>query len=478
MSRTPRNADVHAVVEQFHETLLSLCEQVMSGATAADFEHDFAQEMTRIGLAALEVLFKSAGEGDFGEAIEVKLDGQVRVFRRRMLVKRDLLTCFGKIEGLSRHLYVDEAGRQLYPLDAQLQLSIKNVTPLLQKWICLLAVGDELARVGDLLQQLRGVAVCTRTIRNTTLHRAEGSWEFLAEIKPAQAEPGTLVIASADGKGVTRRREGEPSARKKLTGGQKRGKKKMATVGVAFSIEPREHDVDAIARMEESCEPTPRPRPQAKSVRGHLTDRDRVLADLRRHVLAMLRPGMPLIINIDGCPKLESAIQAAFADLEPLILLDWYHLSEYIWGAVKALYSDQAGRDKRYEKLCRLLLAGKVSSAIASLKQTMTKKKPRSTRLIEKAIKYMNSHRHLMGYPQAIRLGAPIASGAVEGACNHLLNDRLNKSGMRWGLEGGQAVIDLRAMHISGVLSEHHEWSVKREAKELHGWFETFSRAA
>ena len=45
--------------------------------------------------------------------------------------------------------------------------------------------------------------------------------------------------------------------------------------------------------------------------------------------------------------------------------------------------------------------------------------------------------------------GLPIGTGVVEGACGHLVKDRMEQSGMRWTKTGAQAVLDLRAVRMA-----------------------------
>ena len=48
-----------------------------------------------------------------------------------------------------------------------------------------------------------------------------------------------------------------------------------------------------------------------------------------------------------------------------------------------------------------------------------------------------------------------LAAGVIEGACRHLVKDRMKRSGMRWTLEGAQAMLDLRAMRQSSWKQFH-----------------------
>jgi hypothetical protein len=56
-----------------------------------------------------------------------------------------------------------------------------------------------------------------------------------------------------------------------------------------------------------------------------------------------------------------------------------------------------------------------------------------------------------------------MGTGVIEGACGHLVNDRLEPSGMRWTTGGAQAVLDLQAVRLnghgetSGPFHRHHQ---------------------
>jgi len=57
--------------------------------------------------------------------------------------------------------------------------------------------------------------------------------------------------------------------------------------------------------------------------------------------------------------------------------------------------------------------------------------------------------------PTALNKGRPIATGSVEGACRHLIGDRLDITGARWGLADAEAVLKLRAVHTNDDLDDH-----------------------
>lgn len=70
---------------------------------------------------------------------------------------------------------------------------------------------------------------------------------------------------------------------------------------------------------------------------------------------------------------------------------------------------------------------------------------------------YFESHRKRMKYDEYLAEGDPIATGVIEGACRHLVKDRLERSGMRWTQAGAQALLNLRALRQSSNWDEFHQ---------------------
>ncbi|EIC21507.1 hypothetical protein Thi970DRAFT_01719, partial [Thiorhodovibrio frisius] len=71
---------------------------------------------------------------------------------------------------------------------------------------------------------------------------------------------------------------------------------------------------------------------------------------------------------------------------------------------------------------------------------------------IDKAADYIDNNRERLEYDQALALGLPIATGVIEGACRHLVKDRMDLTGARWGLARAEAILKLRSLKISGDL--------------------------
>ena len=61
-------------------------------------------------------------------------------------------------------------------------------------------------------------------------------------------------------------------------------------------------------------------------------------------------------------------------------------------------------------------------------------------------------------YDEYLSAGLPIATGVIEGTCRHLINDRMDITGARWGLERAEAVLKLRSLQSSGDLDEYWDF--------------------
>ena len=83
-------------------------------------------------------------------------------------------------------------------------------------------------------------------------------------------------------------------------------------------------------------------------------------------------------------------------------------------------------------------------------------------------VRYLGNKREFLRYDQALDAGWPIATGVIEGACRHLIADRLNLGGCRWGLDGAEAVLTLRAVIANGDFEEYWRFHLACEHQRLY----------
>ena len=81
---------------------------------------------------------------------------------------------------------------------------------------------------------------------------------------------------------------------------------------------------------------------------------------------------------------------------------------------------------------------------------------------------YLYRNRTRMRYQEYLAQGWPIASGPVEGACKNLIKDRMERSGMRWTEAMAEAVVQLRAIYLSGDFDCYWSFHIEQDQRRLH----------
>jgi len=74
-----------------------------------------------------------------------------------------------------------------------------------------------------------------------------------------------------------------------------------------------------------------------------------------------------------------------------------------------------------------------------------------------------------MQYDTYLARGWPLGTGVVEGACGHLVKDRMEQAGMRWTKAGAQAVLDLRALRLNRQWDAYGQFHRQQHHQRLSG---------
>src|SRR3989449_9958704 len=77
-------------------------------------------------------------------------------------------------------------------------------------------------------------------------------------------------------------------------------------------------------------------------------------------------------------------------------------------------------------------------------------------KLYDQAYAYLKKRTHWMRYRHYHSQRLPLGSGITEAACKIVFTQRLKRSGMSWTRAGGQVILDLRVIWLSGVWNEVH----------------------
>lgn len=153
-------------------------------------------------------------------------------------------------------------------------------------------------------------------------------------------------------------------------------------------------------------------------------------------------------------------------------ILDIFHVSERLWTAAHCFHPEQSPAANQFvERNLRMLLEGQVDRVIRSFRQLLHTRRlsgEKRKRLLATITYYDNNRQH-MRYDEYLSAGYPIGSGVAEGACRHLVKDRLEGAGMRWSLGGAYAMLHLRALYLNGDWDAFVEHRISQEQDALYG---------
>jgi hypothetical protein len=142
-------------------------------------------------------------------------------------------------------------------------------------------------------------------------------------------------------------------------------------------------------------------------------------------------------------------------------VIDYYHASEYVYKLAEALFRDVSRAHAWARKMCRWLKAKprgiyRVLHSAAALRHRRILLGKRGERYRD-AYNYLRKRIRFLDYGRYRNNHLPIGSGVTEAACKTVFTQRLKQSGMSWTLEGGQWIVDLRVIQLSGVWSEVYQ---------------------
>jgi hypothetical protein len=418
-------------------------------------------------LHLLAAYFEGKEGGDMGQAI--KTPSGERLGRER-LKPCQYLTVFGELT-LHRWYYHEDGAAGVLPLDESTNLPRRKYSYFLQELLAQrvgrMAYDDALAEV----EQIFGFHVHKHSVEDMAGEAARDVDAYYEQqgTPPPESEAEVLV-AAIDGKGVPILKDGPAEHRVRLRKGEKRSRKKEAVVSAVYTIaaEPRTAE-DVIREVREHESPPQRPKPQNKRLRATLEGKTDAFEWVRREVER--RDGERTkhrVCLMDGSRGLWKAARDTLTGFT--FILDLFHALEYLWKAAYVFHPEGSAEAEAFVRdRLRMLLEGKVGYVIGGLRQMLTKhrdtlrKSQRKT--LETVIGYYHANRRWMRYDQYIAAGYPIGSGAVEGACRHLVKERMEGSGMRWTVKGAASVLQLRAAVLNGDWDAFWAFHMRCEAQ-------------
>jgi hypothetical protein len=422
---------------------------------------------------------RAAGEEVLDDVVDAEgvPRGRVETGRERVLA-----TIFGAVV-VDRLAYRQRGCSDLHPADAVLNLPAEMHPHGLRRLAALEATRGSFAQTVEAIGRATRQRIGKRQVEALTVRAAADVVGFYAQRRPQASADSVVLAMSADAKGVVMRREAlrettaKAQASKKLTtrlsAGEKSNRKRMAEVVSVFDSVPALRTIDDILPAPgQDVRPGPVTsgkwlaasveREAAQVITAMFAEATRRDPDHRRTWICLLDG------NAHQIDRVNTEAQARKVTVT--IIVDFIHVLEYLWGAAWCLYprADPAAETWVHDQ-ARRVLTGRTDQVITEL-GTHTTDSPADTTPagIDRAMRYLTNQQPYLDYPAALARGWPIATGVIEGACRHLVKDRLDITGARWGLESAEAVLKLRALISNGDLDAYWSYHLDQEHQRIH----------
>jgi hypothetical protein len=446
---TPKISGFSDLVHQFGQ-------QAPTPVTTCQFEKQLADHLREFGRVTLQFVFnhlEPAAPED--AAARVHFGGET--YRRKPKSQNTVDTLFGPVQ-IWRFLYEPLEGglRSIHPLELQLGIEAGAATPALAERVGLWSAEHDQDRVLQLLSSEHQVRWRPKKLRRVQCSLRDGLASFREDaqvrrlrglLKKAFCSKGRYRPALAvgrDGIHLPVRPKGYREGATATVSVHDRRGKRLGTV--------------YLGQMPEA---------------GQLTLSQQLTA-LVKQVLTDWKGDLPRLAYItDGGFHPEDYYQNVLKKmcdprhpgrrLEWLWVLDYYHAVGYLRRLSEALFvTAEKGKGWEWFRRTRRWLRDRhqgVTEVLRSATQYWNRQKRASLARQEEfwtCYEYLRRHTPWMAYSRYRRQGLPIGSGVTEAACKTVFAQRLKRSGMTWGVEGGQVIVDLRVLFLSEVWEEAH----------------------
>jgi hypothetical protein len=401
---------------------------------------------------------------------------------------RALETVFGQVE-VRRLAYRRRGHPNLHPADATLNLPAERHSHGLRRLAAVEASRGSFDAAVAAIGRASGQALGKRQVEQLTARAAVDFDDYYTSRMPPAAEAGDVLVMTCDGKGIVMRADAlraataqaavdaTPKLGSRLSKGEKRNRKRMATVASVYDLTPVPRTpADVMAcDHDDDTHPTPAPTAKGKWLMASVVNDaaavvDKMFDEAQRRDPTHTRTWIALV---DGNNHQIDRIlaEARTRGVDVTIVIDFVHVLEYIWSAAWSFFDEGDPQAEAWVRdKAREILNGNATRVAGAIRRKATYHRLDTKRRInaDKAATYLTNKAPHLDYADALAHGWPIATGVIEGACRHLVKDRMDITGARWGLEGAEAVLKLRALISNGDFDAYWRMHLTREHQRVH----------
>lgn len=401
---------------------------------------------------------------------------------------RPLATVFGEVE-VRRLAYRKRGCPNLYPADAGLNLPSEKQSHGLRKLAAVEGSRGSFDEAVQAIARATGQKVGKRQVEDLAALAAVDFESFYATRLPPPGTAHDLLVLQVDGKGIVMRPDAlrpptakaAAKARHKLTTrlskGEKRNRKRMAELGAVYDTTPVTRSSADIFPANDTERQAAKDGPTATNkwlvasvVQDAATVIARVFDEADRRDPKHTRTWVALVDgNVHQIDRIKAEAKAR--NVNVAIVCDLVHVVEYLWKATWSLHPEADPAAEQWVRRQALaVLAGDALKVARAIRRQATKAglSPTQRKGADEAADYLTSKAPYLNYPLALGSGWPIATGVIEGACRHIVADRFDVTGARWGLAGAEAILKLRALRSNGDFQNYWTWHLDQERQRVH----------
>lgn len=402
--------------------------------------------------------------------------------------QRALQTVFGEVM-VDRIAYRRRGHANLHPADAALNLPCEKHSHGLRRLAAVEASRGSFDDAVEAVERTTGQVVGKRQAEELAARAATDFEQFYSELSRPQSDPGDVLVMSADGKGIVMRLEAlrKATARAaakastklstRLSKGEKPNRKRLAEVGAVYDAAPAPRTPDDIMASSGGDDHEPAPAPVAKNkwlmasvAEDAAAVVGKVFDEAERRDPEHVRTWVALVDGnnhqIDRIKKESKARK-----VKVRVVVDFVHVLEYLWKTAWCFFNEGDPEAEVWVKDKALeILHGRSSLVAAAIRRMATRRAldPGRRANADACADYLIHKRPYLDYSTALAAGWPIATGVIEGACRHLVKDRMDLTGARWGLDGAEAVLKLRAIRSNGDFDGYWRYHLAQERRRVH----------
>lgn len=439
---------INSSIDEIRQKMFTICENSYTSDldynSAIGFIGQIKEVIIELGCQVVKGYFESRDE-----PIPYIVLGDRRYLNKGQSTK-EIITSLGKI-GISRSYYQHRSGgNSLFPLDEKLGVNGEILMPDVKEVVLFSCAYNTPEESSRLLEKCSFIKLHPTQVKKAITSANEfieaTDLDIMDSVRQNEVIPESeIMVCSLDGVNVLLNQAGKKKGRplerpvkenipassyKNVMCGsishyniiQDKGKKVPQRICTKY-----------IARMPEDCYPTFK-REFEKEIK-----------------FANTSPSVTKLVITDAHKSISGYLKnnTAFDGYQRVI--DFYHASEHLSHLAEAIHGkSSAAANEWYKKYRDTLKTHKqgVSKLIRSAKYYLGSQSYSKTREkeIQKHLGYFKKHKKFMQYAGYAEKGWPIGSGVIEAACKSVVKQRMCRSGQRWSIKGGQAILNLRSI--------------------------------